>query len=304
MSLVPSNVSPNLGSTTLAGGAWLAEMRLHFPRRATKPCVRPRDGPQHGTEAAVRPAMRMGFRGGGVFRLRLVAHSALTRQLTTLRGALHSMLGGTRRAHISHLCCFCFLTRTPEVRRLSPSTPAQWHPRLDHRGAARQPSRHLFTRRCARGSARHAHVESSSACARCSPNMATPLNFCASPPDARRQWPHLRGRQVRCTLGMLRSGDTPASTRNSLAGQGTRAPGPAKTGSRPGGRTENLHGSGAECAVVCVANRPQALAPGRTRHCHLKSTKRRLWVSTKPAQRHSGRDAAASEDSTRRPEGP
>ena len=128
--------------------------------------------------------------------------------------------------------------------------------------------------------------------------------FCASPLDARRQWPHLRGRQVRCTLGMLRSGDTPASTRNSLAGQGTRAPGPAKTGSRAGGWTESLHGSGAECAVVCVANRPQALAPGRTRHCPLQPTKRRLWVSTKPAQRHSGRDAAASEDSTRRPEGP
>ena len=133
--------------------------------------------------------MRLGFRGGGVRRLRLASHSNLTRRLTTLRGALHAGLGATRRAHISHLCCFCSLTRTPEVKRLSPSRPAQWHPRLDHRGAARQPNRHLFKPRCARGSARHAHVESSSACARCSPNMATPLAFCGSPLDARRQWP-------------------------------------------------------------------------------------------------------------------
>ena len=84
----------------------------------------------------------------------------------------------------------------------------------------------------------------------------------------------MRGDPVRCTLGMLRSGDTPASTRNSLAGQGTREPGPAETGLRTGGGLRALTAQGHNVLWgVCVANRPQPLAPGRTRHCPLPPTK-------------------------------
>ena len=218
LSVATFNVSPNVGSPTHAGGAWLAEIRLYFPRHATTPWFRTRDAPQHDPEAAVRlPSGRVC--AGGRLPLRFALHSALTCLRTTLRGALQAGLGATRRAHISHLCHVSFLTRTPEEKRLNRSRAALCQSLSDQRGAARQPRRPLLKRRCARGSGRHAPVESSSARARCCPNAATTLDFSMSPAGRSASVAAMRGNHFLCTLGKQRSGVMPASTRQSLAGQ-------------------------------------------------------------------------------------